>query len=55
MKITKASCDCEASAFGKKCWHIKTLEELVKTDLKKEVEKVREEMLAVEEDIASWG
>ena len=54
MKITKASCDCEASAFGKKCWHVKTLEELVKTDLKKEVEKVREEMLAVEEDIASW-
>ncbi|WP_048052745.1 SWIM zinc finger family protein [Saccharolobus islandicus] len=55
MKITKASCDCEAGAFGKKCWHVKTLEELVKTDLKKEVEKVREEMLAVEEDIASWG
>jgi len=55
LKIVKESCSCEAGSFGKKCWHVKTLEELVKTDLKNEVEKVREEMLAVEEDIASWG
>jgi hypothetical protein len=31
------------------------LEELARTELKEEVEKARSEMLAVEEDIASWG
>nr|WP_176705380.1 SWIM zinc finger family protein [Sulfolobus sp. NOB8H2] len=55
LKVAKASCDCEASAFGKKCWHVKTLEELVKTDLKNEIEKARQEMLQTEEDIANWG
>ncbi|MBB5255295.1 hypothetical protein HNQ62_003070 [Sulfurisphaera ohwakuensis] len=32
LKVIKATCSCEAGSFGRKCWHIKTLEELVKTD-----------------------
>ncbi|BBL48337.1 hypothetical protein MJ1HA_2459 [Metallosphaera sedula] len=55
LKIVKESCSCEAGSFGRKCWHIKTLEELAKTELKDEVQKTREDMMRIEEDIASWG
>lgn len=57
LKIVKESCSCEAGSFGKKCWHLKMLEGLVKEnkELREKIEKARSEMLAVEEDIASWG
>ena len=57
LKIVKESCSCEAGSFGKKCWHLKTLEQMIKEDkeLRERIEKARQEMLAVEEDIASWG
>jgi SWIM zinc finger. len=55
MKIVKESCSCEAGSFRKKCWHLKTLEQMIKEELRERIEKVRSEMLAVEEDIASWG
>jgi hypothetical protein len=56
LKIVKESCSCEAGSFGKKCWHLKTLEQLMASEeIKEKIEKARQEMLAVEEDIASWG
>ncbi|MFP3203377.1 MAG: SWIM zinc finger family protein [Sulfolobus sp.] len=56
LKIVKESCSCEAGSFGKKCWHLKTLEQLMASEeIKEKIEKARSEMLAVEEDIASWG
>jgi hypothetical protein len=56
LKIVKESCSCEAGAFHRKCWHLKTLEQLISSEeIKEKIEKARSEMLAVEEDIASWG
>nr|WP_011229463.1 SWIM zinc finger family protein [Sulfolobus sp. NOB8H2]CAA09151.1 hypothetical protein [Sulfolobus sp. NOB8H2] len=56
LKVTKASCDCEGFTFRGKCWHIETLKQLLNdTKVKEEVEKVRQEMMQLEEDIASWG
>jgi len=56
MKIVKESCSCEAGAFHRKCWHLKVLEQLTSSEeIKEKIEKARQEMLAVEEDIASWG
>ena len=56
LKVVKATCSCEAGSFGKKCWHLKTLEQLMASEeIKEKIEKARQEMLAVEEDIASWG
>ncbi|BAB66374.1 hypothetical protein STK_13170 [Sulfurisphaera tokodaii str. 7] len=57
MKIVKESCSCEAGAFHRKCWHIKLLEQLIESDrdLREKIEKAREEMMAIEEDIVSWG
>ena len=57
MKITKASCDCEGYTFRHNCWHIKTLEQMIKEDreLRERIEKTRQEMMQIEEDIASWG
>ena len=57
MKIVKESCSCEAGSFGKKCWHLKTLEQMIKEDreLRERIEKARQEMMQIEEDIASWG
>ena len=57
MKITKASCDCEGYTFRHNCWHIKTLEQMIKEDreLRERIEKARQEMMQIEEDIASWG
>jgi hypothetical protein len=56
LKIVKESCSCEAGAFHRKCWHLKVLEQLMASEeIKEKIEKARSEMLAVEEDIASWG
>jgi len=56
MKIVKESCSCEAGAFHRKCWHLKVLEQLISSEeIKEKIEKARQEMLAVEEDIVSWG
>lgn len=55
LNIAKYSCDCEGFTFKRKCWHIETLRELVNTELKEQIEKVRDEMLEMEKDIASWG
>jgi hypothetical protein len=57
LKVVKATCSCEAGSFGKKCWHIKTLEQMIKEDkeLRERIEKARQEMMQIEEDIASWG
>ena len=30
LKVVKATCSCEAGSFGKKCWHLKTLEQMIK-------------------------
>ncbi|QXJ30356.1 hypothetical protein [Saccharolobus shibatae] len=56
LKVEKATCDCEGYSFRRHCWHIETLKQLL-NDIKvrEEVEKAREEMMAIEEDIASWG
>ena len=56
MKVVKSSCDCEGYTFRRHCWHIETLKQLLNdAKVKEEVEKAREEMMAIEEDIASWG
>ena len=55
LKIVKESCSCEAGSFGKKCWHLKTLEQMIKEELRERIEKARQEMMQIEEDIASWG
>ena len=55
MKITKASCDCEGYTFRHHCWHLKTLEQMIKEELRERIEKARQEMMQIEEDIASWG
>jgi len=55
LKITGASCDCEGFTFRGKCWHIETLKQLASTELREGVEKARQEMMRIEEDIASWG
>jgi len=55
MKITKASCDCEGYTFRHHCWHVKTLEQMIKEELRERIEKTRQEMMQIEEDIASWG
>jgi hypothetical protein len=57
MKITKASCDCEGYTFRRNCWHLKTLEQMIKEDkeLRERIEKAGQEMMQIEEDIASWG
>lgn len=56
MKIIKESCSCEAGSFGKKCWHLKVLEQLIASEeVKEKVEKARNELMQIEEDIASWG
>ena len=56
MKIVKESCSCEAGSFGKKCWHLKTLEQLMASEeIREKIEKARQEMMPIEEDIASWG
>jgi len=55
MKIVKESCSCEAGSFGKKCWHLKTLEQMIKEELRERIEMARQEMMQIEEDIASWG
>ena len=56
MKIVKESCSCEAGSFRKKCWHLKTLEQLMASEeIKEKIEKARQEMMQIEEDIASWG
>ena len=57
MKIVKESCSCEAGAFHRKCWHIETLKQLVVSDerVREEVMKAKEELMRIEEDIASWG
>ncbi|BAB66361.1 hypothetical protein STK_13100 [Sulfurisphaera tokodaii str. 7] len=55
LKVVRSSCDCEGYTFKHKCWHIKLLEDIAKTQLKEEVQKARQEMLREEEDIASWG
>ncbi|QXJ27136.1 hypothetical protein J5U23_02918 [Saccharolobus shibatae B12] len=56
LKVVKSSCDCEGYTFRRHCWHIETLKQLL-NDIKvrNEIEKAREEMMAIEEDIASWG
>ena len=56
MKIVKESCSCEAGAFHRKCWHLKVLEQLTSSEeIKEKIEKARQEMMQIEEDIASWG
>jgi hypothetical protein len=56
LNLVKYSCDCEGFTFRHHCWHIKTLEQLISSEeIKEKIEKARQEMLAVEEDIASWG
>jgi len=55
LKAVKATCSCEAGSFGKKCWHLKTLEQMIKEELRERTEKARQEMMQIEEDIASWG
>ena len=56
LKVVKATCSCEAGSFGKKCWHLKTLEQLMASEeLRERIEKARQEMMQIEEDIASWG
>jgi len=55
LKVVKATCSCEAGSFGKKCWHLKTLEQMIKEELRERIEKARQEMMQIEEDIASWG
>jgi len=32
LKVVKATCSCEAGSFGKKCWHLKTLEQLMASE-----------------------
>jgi len=55
MKITKASCDCEGYAFKGHCWHIETLKQLIDSDerVREEIMKAKEELMRIEEDIAS--
>ncbi|MEJ2770567.1 SWIM zinc finger family protein [Stygiolobus sp. CP8521M] len=55
LKVVKANCSCEAGSFGKKCWHLKTLEQMIKKELRERIKKARHEMMQIEEDIASWG
>jgi len=56
LKIVKESCSCEAGAFHRKCWHLKVLEQLISSEeIKEKIEKARQEMMQIEEDIASWG
>ncbi|WP_062088596.1 hypothetical protein [Sulfolobus acidocaldarius] len=56
MKIVKESCSCEAGAFHRKCWHLKVLEQLISSEeIKEKIEKAGQEMMQIEEDIASWG
>jgi len=54
LKAVKATCSCEAGSFGKKCWHLKTLEQMI-DELRERIKKARQEMMQIEEDIASWG
>ncbi|QGA54557.1 hypothetical protein GFS03_08225 [Sulfolobus sp. E5-1-F] len=56
LKTVKASCDCEGYTFRRHCWHIETLKQLLNdAKVKEEVEKTRNELMKIEEDIASWG
>jgi len=57
LNLVKYSCDCEGYTFRQHCWHIKTLEQMIKEDreLRERIEKARQEMMQIEEDIASWG
>ncbi|ACP36073.1 conserved hypothetical protein [Sulfolobus islandicus L.S.2.15] len=56
LKIVKESCSCEAGAFHRKCWRLKVLEQLISSEeIKAKIEKARQEMMQIEEDIASWG
>ncbi|ACR42235.1 SWIM zinc finger family protein [Saccharolobus islandicus] len=55
LKVVKSSCDCGGFTFRGKCWHIEALKQLASTELREEVEKIRQEMMQIEEDIASWG
>ncbi|MFP3202853.1 MAG: SWIM zinc finger family protein [Sulfolobus sp.] len=55
LEVTRETCDCEAFTYRRKCWHIKALEEAIKNELRGRIEVTAKEMLAVEEDIASWG
>jgi len=55
MKVAKASCDCEGYTFRGHCWHINALEQMIKEDkeLRERIEKARQEMMQIEEDMAS--
>ena len=57
LNLVKYSCDCEGYTFRHHCWHIKTLEQMIKEDreLRERIKKARQEMMQIEEDIASWG
>ncbi|WP_088922598.1 hypothetical protein [Sulfolobus acidocaldarius] len=55
LNLVKYSCDCEGYTFRHHCWHLKTLEQMIKEELRERIEKARQEMMQIEEDIASWG
>jgi hypothetical protein len=55
LNLVKYSCDCEGFTFRHHCWHIKTLEQMIKEELRERIEKARQEMMQIEEDITSWG
>ncbi|WP_048052711.1 hypothetical protein [Saccharolobus islandicus] len=57
LNLVKYSCDCEGYTFRHHCWHIETLKQLVVSDerVREEVMKAKEELMRIEEDIASWG
>jgi len=57
LNIVKATCDCEGFTFRQHCWHIETLKQLEVSDERgrEEVMKAKEELMRIEEDIASWG
>ena len=56
MKVVEESCSCEAGSFGRKCWHLKLLEQLIENDagLREEIERARNEMIQAEKDVLSW-
>jgi len=56
LEVVKATCDCEGFTFRGKCWHIETLKQLIMSELKEEVEKVKDQMLKFEEEtMRDWG
>jgi len=56
LEVIRATCSCEGYTFRMKCWHIESIREMTKEELKEEIDKVRNEMLKFEEQtLAEWG